>query len=279
MKNSSDIPLHTLPELPFLASDQRTAFGEHWSSHRIDFYAVIWFTEDADVHFIDFEPYPVRKHTIYLLGQHQVHAIPAEVRPKANIIVFSAAFFHRIEEPFLRQLFLPFDNRGIIVPPDMCVPLTHLFNLIVLENNGVSDLTLLLKYTTAFLWHLYRFASHQLSYTAGEDSRISKLYALLQTHFTEERSAGFYAQQLGLTTKRINEILRGKTGMTISQLLYQLLLIEAKRALFHGEMSVKEIAYQLGFADQSYFARFFKKHTGITPEQFREKESPRLQTL
>ena len=276
MKNSHNIPLHTLPALQFLASDQRTAFGDHWPSHRIDFYAIVWFTENSGVHFIDFESYPISENTVYLIGQNQVHSIPSEVLPKAKTIVFSTSFFHRIEEPFLRQLFLPFVNDGIVIPANMREALTNLFNLIVLENNGQADLTLLLKYTTAFLWHLYRFRDHQSSFTAGEDSRIIQLFALLEEHYTEERSAGFYAQQIGLTPKRINEILRTKTGMTISQLLYQLLLIEAKRELFHGRLPIKEIAYQLGFADQSYFARFFKKHTGITPEEFREKESLRF---
>lgn len=278
MKTSRNIPWHTLPALPFLASDQRTAFGEHWPSHRIDFYAIIWFTEDSDVHFIDFESYPIKENTVYLIAQHQVHSIPSKLLPKAKTIVFAASFFHRIEEPFLRQLFLPFVNDGITIPAQMREPLVSLFNLIVLENNGQSDLTLLLKYTTAFLWHLYRFKNHQLSVNGGEDSRIIKLFYLLEEHYTEEKSAGFYAQQIGLTPKRINEILREKTGMTISQLLYQLLLIEAKRELFHGRLSIKEIAYHLGFTDQSYFARFFKKHTGITPEEFREKESLRFRT-
>jgi AraC-like DNA-binding protein len=276
MKNSRNIPLHTLPALPFLASDQRTAFGEHWPSHRIDFYAIVWFTEDSGVHFIDFESYPIRENMVYLIGRNQVHSIPSEVLPKAKTIVFSASFFHRIEEPFLRQLFLPFANDGILIPGQMKEALANLFSLIVLENKEQNDLTLLLKYTTAFLWQLYRFANYQLSIAAGEDSRITKLFQLLETHYTEERSAGFYAQQIGLTPKRINEILRERTGMTISQLLYQLLLIEAKRELFHGRLPIKEIAYQLGFADQSYFARFFKKQTGITPEEFREKESLRF---
>jgi AraC-like DNA-binding protein len=67
----------------------------------------------------------------------------------------------------------------------------------------------------------------------------------------------------------MNEILRDAVGTTLSQLLYQLLIIEAKRELFHQDLSVKEIAYELGFSEQSYFARFFKKHTGQSPEDFR----------
>ncbi|MDO7744518.1 MAG: AraC family transcriptional regulator [Pedobacter sp.] len=63
------------------------------------------------------------------------------------------------------------------------------------------------------------------------------------------------------------------TAVSISQLCHQLLLVESKRALYTGVLSVKEIAYQLGFSDQSYFSRFFRKHSGITPEQFRKQFS------
>jgi AraC-like DNA-binding protein len=190
------------------------------------------------------------------------------------VIVFSADFFQRIEETFLRQLFLPFDNAGITIPDAMQEPLEKLFELILLENHMQADADLLLKYTTAWLWHLYRFAEHRFTLGAGEDQRMIKLFQLMEINYKECRTADFYAEQIGLTAKRINEILRERTGYTISQLLYQLLLIEAKREIYHNRFSIKEIAYHLGFSDQSYFARFFKKHTGFTPEQFREAQHP-----
>jgi AraC-like DNA-binding protein len=270
----NEIPLHVLPKLSFLASDERTAFGEHSANHRIDFYAVIWFTEDDGEHYIDFKAYPIQKNTVYLIGKNQVHAIPNEQLPRAKVMVFSIEFFQRIEEPFLRQLFLPFNNDGIIIPQEMQQPLAKLFDLILVECEGKAEADLLLKYTTAWLWHLYRFAEHRFAANAGEDQRMFKLFQLMETHYKESRSANFYATQIGLTAKRINEILRQRTGFTISQLLYQLLLIEAKREIFHNRLSIKEIAYHLGFSDQSYFARFFKKHTGLTPEQFREVQHP-----
>ncbi|WP_342644478.1 helix-turn-helix domain-containing protein [Mucilaginibacter sp. CSA2-8R] len=274
----TDIPLHVLPELPFLASDEQTAFGEHSADHRIDFFAVIWFTQDDGEHYIDFEAYPICKNTVYLLSKNQVHAIPSQQLPRAKVMVFSTDFFHRVEEPFLRQLFLPFDNVGITIPGHMQVPLEKLFDLILLENQGQADINLLLKYTTAFLWHLYRFSAQRFSLEAGEDHRMVKLFQLMEVHYKEGRSASYYAAQIGLTAKRINEILRQRTGFTISQLLYQFLVIEAKREIYHNRLSIKEIAYQLGFSDQSYFARFFKKHTGLTPEQFRESQHSAYKT-
>lgn len=269
MHKADGIPTHTLPAKDFLISDQSPHFGEHWPSHRISFYAVVWFRESKGNHFIDFESYPVRKNRVYFIGKHQVHSIPARSLPKALTIVFSTDFFQRIEEPFLRQLFLPFDNAGFQIPAHMVKPMEQLFELILLEYNGAADADLLLKYTTAFLFQLHRFSGHSFS-LAAEDQRMLQLFQLIETHYKENRSTTFYAQKIGLTAKRINEILREKASTTISQLCYQLLLIEAKRELFHGQAPVKTIAYDLGFSDQSYFARFFRKHTGVTPEQFRE---------
>lgn len=268
-KATADIPVHVLPDIPFLVSDSSLVFGAHEPSHRIHFFALIWFSENKGDHFIDFESFPIRSNKVYLLGKNQVHSIPATRLPKARVIVFSVDFFQRIEEPHLRQLFLPFNNEGITIPPQMAGTMTQLFALLLSEYQGLSDPAMLLKYLTAFLLHLYRFSKQHYLLASGEDNRMVRLFQLLEEHYKEQRTARFYALQIGLTSKRINEILRDKMGTTISQLLYHLLLIEAKRELFHSQRSIKEIAYELGFSEQSYFARFFKKHTGTTPEQFR----------
>lgn len=273
VKPNKDFPLHHLPATHFLATDQSTAFGEHMPSHRIDFYAIVWFLEDGGTHYIDFEPQPVQKHVIYLIGKNQVHSIPVASLPGAKVIAFSAAFFDQIREPFLRQLFSPFQNAGLPIPENMIEPMSQLFSLILLEHQQEADGDLLKTYITAFLTHLYRFGKHQQVTAENEDFRMFRVCQLIETHFREERTAAFYSGIIGLTPKRINEILRQKSGITISGLINQLLLVEAKRELYHRRLSVKEIAYKLGFSDQSYFARFFRKHTGMTPEQFKAKEA------
>ncbi|RYG00285.1 MAG: helix-turn-helix domain-containing protein, partial [Chitinophagaceae bacterium] len=183
----------------------------------------------------------------------------------------SESFFHRIEEVLFRQLFLPFDNQGIQIPEQMIKPLEALFNLILLEQEELADISLLLKYTSALLFQLQRFGKHRLSVAAGNDARITRLFQIMSDNFKEHRHASFYAEKIGVSAKRINEILRSQAGVTMSQLLNELLVIESKRELYHGDRSIKEIAYLLGFTDQSYFARFFKKHMGTNPENFREQ--------
>lgn len=278
MAKADSIPTHILPDVQFMASEQPIAFGGHAPSHRINFFALVWFLEDTrEGHLIDFQSYLVKKNLVYLLGKHQVHAIPSRTLPKARVLVFSEEFFHQISEAELRQLFLPFENDGIEIPESMISPMEKLFSLIMLEYKGRAETNLLIAYTTALLLHLNRFGKHRLAATATVDTRMIKLFQLMENNFRKNRTNAFYASRIGLTPKRVNEILREKAGMTISQLLNQLVLLEAKRELFHGDYSVKEIAFTLGFKDQSYFARFFKKHTGHTPEQFREQAAQQLQ--
>jgi AraC-like DNA-binding protein len=266
-----NIPVHQLPDITFLASDQSPTFGEARSNHRINFYAIVWFTEDAGTHYVDFEPYPIKKNSVFLLGKNQAHSIPAEKIPAARTIVFSTDFFENIDEPYLRQLFLPFRNDGIMIPEDMVSPLKHLFDLIILEYKGKADQMMLLEYTTAYLMHLHRFSQKKNNTVTHSDKRLEKLIHLVEENYKNGLPAEFYATEANLSTKQMNEILKKSMGGTLNQLIQHLLLIEAKRQLAHGSQSIKEIAYQLGFNEQSYFARFFKKNTGNSPETFRTK--------
>jgi AraC-like DNA-binding protein len=60
-----------------------------------------------------------------------------------------------------------------------------------------------------------------------------------------------------------------KSGKSAGELIRQRVLLEAKRLLAHTKLSVSEISFKLGFEDNSYFGRFFKKYNGLTPERFR----------
>lgn len=271
MENKDLLPLHMLPDIQFLAADEKLTFGEHFTNHRINFYAMVWFMEDHDVHYIDFEPFSIKRNQVFLLAKNQVHAIPTLEVPAAKVMVFSSDFFHAIEETYLKQLFLPFDNQGITIPKDNLPVMEALFSLILTEYRDKAELPLLLKYTSSFLLLLHRFAAHRSPHLYQRDARIVALLQLIEKHFREQKPVAFYATHFGLTAKRANEILKEAFGFSISGLTQQLLILEGRRALYNGTHSVKEIAYQLGFSDQSYFSRFFRKHTGLSPEKFRSQ--------
>ena len=261
MKDSADIPVHRLLHTDFYASATDAGnLGDFASSHRLDFFAIVWFRSSSTDHYIDFVPYPVKKDLIYLLSPNQVHALPGKPPPEANIIIFSKAFFESIEADELRLLFLPFNNEGIFIPDT--TPSDLLFEMILLEK---TDLHLLRLYVTAFLTHLHRLSGA----ATYHDERLRLLFSLVSSHYKTHKLADFYAGQIGLTAKRLNQIVKDKLGLSVSQLIYTYILIEAKREVSHSTKSIKEIAIELGFNGQSYFTRFFKKQTGSTPEQFR----------
>jgi AraC family transcriptional activator of pobA len=105
---------------------------------------------------------------------------------------------------------------------------------------------------------------------APADSTVEALCRLVEEHFRKQRLIGFYADKLAVTPDRLNDHVKRASGVTAGHLIRQRVLTEAKRALVFTGQPINEISYDLGFADPSHFARFFRKQTGTTPQEFRE---------
>jgi len=98
---------------------------------------------------------------------------------------------------------------------------------------------------------------------------IRKFNLLVETHFREEHSVSFYAQQLFKSPKTLSNVFALYNNKTPSQVIQERILIEAKRLLIYTNKTVKQITFELGFEDVSYFSNFFKKHTSRSPVDFR----------
>ncbi len=105
---------------------------------------------------------------------------------------------------------------------------------------------------------------------APADPTLQALRELVEDHFRKERQIGFYAGRLHMTTDRLNDLVKRATGVTAGHLIRQRVLTEAKRELVFTNRAIHDIAYDLGFSDPSHFARFFRKQTGKTPQDFRQ---------
>ncbi|MDJ1158403.1 helix-turn-helix domain-containing protein [Chelatococcus sp. SYSU_G07232] len=99
---------------------------------------------------------------------------------------------------------------------------------------------------------------------------VDQLKGLIEDHYRHERQIGFYAARLAMTPDRLNDHVKRIAGVTVGHLIRHRLLTEAKRQLVFTTLAASEIAYDLGFADPSHFSRFFRKHAGLTPQEFRE---------
>jgi AraC family transcriptional activator of pobA len=103
------------------------------------------------------------------------------------------------------------------------------------------------------------------------DPAVEALRALVEEQFRKERLLSFYADKLAMTPDRLNDHVKRATGVTAGHLIRQRVLTEAKRQLVFTNAPIHEIAYDLSFSDPSHFTRFFRKQTGVTPQEFRAR--------
>ncbi len=106
-----------------------------------------------------------------------------------------------------------------------------------------------------------------------KDDILQKFIHLILTHGRKEHEVTFYAQQLYMTPGNLSRILTNSTGKPPLKWINEMLVADAKILLRKPDTNVQQIAETLNFADQSSFGKFFKKHTGVTPMEFRAGQS------
>ena len=94
---------------------------------------------------------------------------------------------------------------------------------------------------------------------------------LVEKHHQKERSVSFYADKLCITPKYLSQIVKNVSGFSAPDIINKYVILEAQHLLRHSDLSVKEIADQLNFPNQSFFYKYFKAHTGYTPNSYRQK--------
>ncbi|MGO9930851.1 MAG: helix-turn-helix domain-containing protein [Steroidobacteraceae bacterium] len=108
----------------------------------------------------------------------------------------------------------------------------------------------------------------------GQDlDRLRQFRLLMESHYAHHWPVERYARQLRMSETSLNRICRRVTGGTGFDLVQQRLVLEARRRLIHAQGSVSAIASELGFKDSAYFCRFFRRHAGVSPNEFRRRHA------
>lgn len=237
-----------------------------YERHRI--FELLWYKKTADNFCmkIDHEPVEMRDHSFFLLAKGQIHESKGDATGYS--ITIHPNFFQISPYQTLRILFNPFRNEAMNPKGMNLEQLQQNMNMIELEQNSTNCRRVQECYVAAIL---YKLAGERASSNINieRSQPLEKLFELVENHYLTERSNEFYAEKVGLSSKRVNQIVQKRIGLTLTQLLHKLVIAEAKRMIGDGNLTMKEIAYQLGFSEQAYFSRFFKKQFGMSPEQFK----------
>ena len=98
---------------------------------------------------------------------------------------------------------------------------------------------------------------------------FNRFMMLLERDYKISRDVNYYAEQMNISSKYLTNIVNQVTGHTPKTIIDQYVILQLKMHLKRTTQSIKEMAWEFHFADVSFFCRYFKKHTGLTPQQIR----------
>ncbi len=102
-----------------------------------------------------------------------------------------------------------------------------------------------------------------------KEAFFKQFMELLSRHHREQRSVGFYAGQMHITPKYMSGLIKEVSGKSAAQWIDEYVVLEAKALLKYSEMSIQQVAYHFNFPTQSFFGKYFKHHTGMSPSQYK----------
>ncbi|MFD2244705.1 AraC family transcriptional regulator [Pontibacter ruber] len=247
--------------------------------HRHDAYMLMLVEETrGGENLIDFRRYPLVADRLFMLRPGQAHQRTA--KQERGILVSFSEEFLQTTGISVQDAFVIFSSVYQHPYLDLHDKLKRTFlQLVALMQQELQEpqpsMAILSRYLYILLQHLLRECYYQIEKLtpARHSERLFKLSSLIESHYRDHRSISFYADLLGITPKHLNSLCRQYLQTTVADMQHERILVESKRLLYFSSLSVKEIAYTLGFEDDSYFVRFFKRMTGTTPAQLRHSGS------
>ena len=108
---------------------------------------------------------------------------------------------------------------------------------------------------------------------SSRSEEICKTFGhLVIQHYTQERNVSYYAKKMGITPAHLSNTVKNMTGKTVMDFISEVVIVDAKAQLKSTNLPIREIAYSLNFPNVSFFGKYFKRLTGMTPQQYRNSD-------
>ena len=252
--------------------------------HRLSFYLLFYVTHGKSSHTIDFHNFHVEPHTLAIISKNQVQQFHPAFSLDGYLVV--------ITEDFLQQalfdlvgvssnlLFQPLTTQAHILRNAETV-LVHVERLAEEYEQGTRDpqhVPILKRELGILLLKTERLRNQQLSESdqlAETAPRLLAFRDLLEKHFRMHWTAQQYAEALHFSKRTLGSLTRKHLNRSPKEVIDQRLVLEMKRLLAHSDLTIKEIAFQLGFEDPSNMNKFFRRVQGQSPRSFRQHLKPR----
>ncbi len=252
---------------PFKAKIKKTRPHKHEG-----YYELIFIHEGEGFHWLDTDHHQITAPEIYFLKPGSLHCWQFTSIPKGYVMLFKDEYFDQVRESNLVQLLQQLDTQVKVNLTDSFDP-QAIFHEIWKEfrHQGSNSDLIIHGYLQALLARVLDMSNSGQILTTPSTSLHDRFLRLLPTRCPELHLVNQFAQILNTSPQNLNAACRKYTDKTAAGHISSQLLLEAKRNILHTDKNVSEIAYVLNFSDPSYFIKFFKRHTGLTPLQFRQQ--------
>jgi len=242
--------------------------------HRHDYEEIIWVRRGSAEHLLDGEKFVAHGEALLIVPKGHVHRLMPSLALQGCVIRFKDEFLQATSFTLfsqftgLSQLSPSEEDREII--DTLCI-LIRKESQEMSRHRSVTVMHLLQALLSIIEEMKLRPLEGQVTSLKDKQRLWERFNATIETHFRSEHSVLFYARELGVSPRKLNSAVRVFLGKGVAEAIDERLVLEAKRLMLFSEMNIKEISFDLGYKEHSYFSKVFKKITGLTPVSFRVK--------
>lgn len=250
---------------------------------RLNYYSLIWIQKGSGTMMADFSEVEFSENSLFAFTPYQPYMMTVNGPVEGVVLNFHPDFYciHRHQQEVACN--------GVLFNNIYQAPQVHVdelakstFEMLLaqikaeMQNPVLAQYELLVSYLKIFLITATRLKVQQQPDAAisVSDSKepfiLQNLKNYIEQHFKTKHSASDYAELLNISPKALAKITKTHFNKTLTDLISERIVIEAKRELYLTNKSVKEIAYELGYEDEYYFSRFFKTNADVSPQIYRE---------
>lgn len=270
-KQINGFELIVLEEL--ISNLKKSEGNSAFQPHRLGFLAILIVTDGEANHIVDFKTHNLRQGDVMVLSKGQIHAFDEYSKYNGFLILLTEAFMQKYMAQStiaqINHLYNYFLGQEKINNPD------HNQTLISELTKELKNNSLSLPNIVGALLSIYllKLSDENIGSTISIDNKnldyFNHFKLLVEKNFSKTRDAKVFASDLAISYKHLNEVCKEIAKTTAKSFIDSYVTLEAKRMLVATTLSAKEIAFSLGFDEPTNFLKYFKKHTSLTPVEFR----------
>ena len=248
-----------------------------------NYFSLIWIRKGTGKIRVDFSDYDFEADTLFAFSPYQPFLFKSTEQLSGIAIHFHPDFYCiHLHEKEISCNGVLFNNLYQAPFTRIDTSIAGTFNELIckmeteMQNPDLAQYELLISYLKIFLITGSRLKTQQEPKETPSLKNLKQPFILqtlreaIEKDFKKKHSASDYAESLNISTKALAKITKSHFNKTLTNLISERIIVEAKRELYMTNKSVKEIAYDLGYQDEHYFSRFFKTNANISPQMYRD---------